>query len=165
MKLSEKIIKKEEKIAIVGLGYVGMPIAIAFAKKNVSVVGYDLNVEKIELYKSGIDPTKEVGNTEIENTTVEFTSDESTLRKAKFHIIAVPTPVNTDHTPDLTPVISASKVVGRNLVKGAIVVYESTVYPGVTEDVCIPILEKESGLKSGKDFKVGYSPERINPGD
>ena len=165
MRLSEKIIKKEEKIAIVGLGYVGMPIAIAFAKRNISVVGYDLNVEKIELYKNGIDPTKEVGDTEIKNTTVEFTSDESKLREAKFHIIAVPTPVNTDHTPDLTPVISASKVVGRNLVKGAIVVYESTVYPGVTEDVCIPILEKESGLKSGKDFKVGYSPERINPGD
>lgn len=165
MKLSDKIINREEKIAIVGLGYVGMPIAIAFAKKNISVIGYDLNVEKIQLYKNGIDPTKEVGDIEIKNSSVEFTSDESKLREAKFHIVAVPTPVNTDHTPDLTPVINASKVVGRNLVEGAIVVYESTVYPGVTEDVCIPILEKESGLKSGRDFKVGYSPERINPGD
>lgn len=165
MKLSEKIIQKEEKIAIVGLGYVGMPIAIAFAKKNISVIGYDLNVEKIQLYKKGIDPTKEVGDIEIKNTTVEFTADENKLREAKFHIVAVPTPVNTDHTPDLTPVINASKVVGRNLVEGSIVVYESTVYPGVTEDVCIPILEKESGLKCGIDFKVGYSPERINPGD
>lgn len=165
MKLSEKIIQKEEKIAIVGLGYVGMPIAIAFAKKNISVIGYDLNVEKIQLYNKGIDPTKEVGDIEIKNTTVEFTADENKLREAKFHIVAVPTPVNTDHTPDLTPVINASKVVGRNLVEGSIVVYESTVYPGVTEDVCIPILEKESGLKCGIDFKVGYSPERINPGD
>ena len=165
MKLSEKIIQKEEKIAIVGLGYVGMPIAIAFAKKNISVIGYDLNVEKIQLYKKGIDPTKEVGDIEIKNTTVEFTADENKLREAKFHIVAVPTPVNTDHTQDLTPVINASKVVGRNLVEGSIVVYESTVYPGVTEDVCIPILEKESGLKCGIDFKVGYSPERINPGD
>lgn len=165
MKLSEKIIQKEEKIAIVGLGYVGMPIAIAFAKKNISVIGYDLNVEKIQLYKKGIDPTKEVGDIEIKNTTVEFTADENKLREAKFHIVAVPTPVNTDHTPDLTPVINASKVVGRNLVEGSIVVYESTVYPGVTEDVCISILEKESGLKCGIDFKVGYSPERINPGD
>ena len=165
MKLSEKIIQKEERIAIVGLGYVGMPIAIAFAKKNISVIGYDLNVEKIQLYKKGIDPTKEVGDIEIKNTTVEFTADENKLREAKFHIVAVPTPVNTDHTPDLTPVINASKVVGRNLVEGSIVVYESTVYPGVTEDVCIPILEKESGLKCGIDFKVGYSPERINPGD
>ena len=165
MKLSEKIIQKEEKIAIVGLGYVGMPIAIAFAKKNISVIGYDLNVEKIQLYKKGIDPTKEVGDIEIKNTTVEFTADENKLREAKFHIVAVPTPVNNDHTPDLTPVINASKVVGRNLVEGSIVVYESTVYPGVTEDVCIPILEKESGLKCGIDFKVGYSPERINPGD
>ena len=165
MKLSEKIINREEKMAIVGLGYVGMPIAIAFAKKNISVIGYDLNVEKIQLYKKGIDPTKEVGDTEIKNSSVEFTSDESKLRESKFHIVAVPTPVNTDHTPDLAPVINASKVVGRNLVEGSIVVYESTVYPGVTEDVCIPILEKESGLKSGRDFKVGYSPERINPGD
>lgn len=165
MSLYKKIINKEEKLALVGLGYVGMPIAVAFAKKGLDVIGFDLNTEKIELYKSGVDPTKEAGNEIIKNTTVHFTSDESKLREAKFHIVAVPTPVNTDHTPDLTPVIGASEIVGRNLNKGSIVVYESTVYPGVTEDVCVPILEQESGMKCGVDFKVGYSPERINPGD
>ena len=164
MSLYEKILTGEEKIALIGLGYVGMPIAVAFAKK-VKVIGFDLNKAKINLYKSGIDPTREVGNETIRNTTVEFTDDEAKLREAKFHIVAVPTPVNTDHTPDLTPVIGASEIVGRNLTKGSIVVYESTVYPGVTEDVCIPILERKSGLKCGADFKVGYSPERINPGD
>lgn len=162
--LYEKIVKGEEKISLVGLGYVGMPIAVAFAKK-VKVVGYDLNKAKIELYKSGIDPTNEVGNEAIKNSKVDFTSDETKLREAKFHIVAVPTPVYDDHTPDLTPVEGASRILGRNLVKGSIVVFESTVYPGVTEDVCVPILEKESGLKCGVDFKVGYSPERINPGD
>ena len=164
MSLYEKILTGEEKIALIGLGYVGMPIAVAFAKK-VKVIGFDLNRAKINLYKSGIDPTREVGNETIRNTTVEFTNDEAKLREAKFLIVAVPTPVNTDHTPDLTPVIGASEIVGRNLTKGSIVVYESTVYPGVTEDVCIPILERESGMKCGVDFKVGYSPERINPGD
>ncbi len=164
MNLYQDIICRKEKIAIVGLGYVGMPIAVAFAKK-VNVVGFDLNKEKIELYKSGIDPTNEVGNEVIRNTTIEFTSDESKLKEARFHIVAVPTPINLDKTPDLTPVESASKIVGRNLTKGSIVVYESTVYPGVTEDICIPILEKESSLKCGVDFKIGYSPERINPGD
>ena len=162
--LYEKILAKEEKISLVGLGYVGMPIAVAFAKK-VDVIGYDLNAKKIELYKSGIDPTLEVGDEAIKNTTVEFTSDESKLREAKFHIVAVPTPVNDDHTPDLAPVEGASRILGRNLTKGSIVVFESTVYPGVTEDICVPILEKESGLKCGIDFKIGYSPERINPGD
>lgn len=165
MGLYNKIKNREEKLSLVGLGYVGMPIAVAFAAKGVDVIGYDLNKEKIDLYKSGIDPTKEVGDDVIKMTTVYFTSDEKELRQAKFHIVAVPTPVNLDHTPDLTPVIGASETVGRNLVKGSIVVYESTVYPGVTEDVCIPILERESGLKCGIDFKVGYSPERINPGD
>ena len=165
MKLFDKLVDKEENLALVGLGYVGMPIAVAFAKKGLHVIGFDLNVEKIALYKSGIDPTKEVGDEAISQTTVEFTYDEKDLQKAKFHIVAVPTPVNTDHTPDLTPVIGASETVGRNLVPGSIVVYESTVYPGCTEDVCIPILERESGLKCGVDFKVGYSPERINPGD
>lgn len=164
MSLYEKILIGEEKIALIGLGYVGMPIAVAFARK-VKVIGFDLNRAKINLYKSGIDPTREVGNETIRNTTVEFTDDEAKLREAKFLIVAVPTPVNTDHTPDLTPVIGASEIVGRNLTKGSIVVYESTVYPGVTEDVCIPILERESGMKCGVDFKVGYSPERINPGD
>jgi UDP-N-acetyl-D-glucosamine/UDP-N-acetyl-D-galactosamine dehydrogenase len=164
MKLYDKILKKQEKIALIGLGYVGMPIAVAFARK-VNVIGFDLNVNKIEEYKSGIDPTNEVGDEAIKQTTVEFTSDETKLKEAKFHIVAVPTPVNADKTPDLSPVEGASKIIGRNLTKGSIVVYESTVYPGVTEDICIPILEKESGLKCGVDFKVGYSPERINPGD
>ena len=165
MSLYNKLVAKEENLALVGLGYVGMPIALAFAKKGLNVIGYDINKEKVNLYKSGIDPTKEAGDEAVKNTTVEFTSDESRLKSAKFHIVAVPTPVNTDHTPDLTPVIGASETVGRNLTKGSIVVYESTVYPGVTEDVCVPILEKKSGLKCGIDFKVGYSPERINPGD
>lgn len=164
MNLYEKIVNREEKISLIGLGYVGMPIAVAFAKKA-DVIGFDVNKQKVELYKSGIDPTKEVGNEVIKNTTVEFTSDEASLREAKFHIVAVPTPVKDDHTPDLTPVESASRTLGRNLTKGSIVVFESTVYPGVTEDICVPILEKESGLKCGVDFKVGYSPERINPGD
>lgn len=165
MDLYEKLVAKEESLSLVGLGYVGMPIAHAFAKKGLNVIGFDLNKEKINLYKSGIDPTNEVGNEEIKKTKINFTSDPTDLKKAKFHIVAVPTPVNTDHTPDLTPVIGASEIVGRNLTRGSIVVYESTVYPGCTEDVCIPILEKESGLKCGEDFKVGYSPERINPGD
>lgn len=164
MSLYAKIVNKQEKISLVGLGYVGMPLAIAFAKK-VNVIGYDLNEKKIELYKNGIDPTNEIGNEAIKQTTVDFTSDEIRLREAKFHIVAVPTPINSDKTPNLTPVEGASATVGRNMTKGSIVVYESTVYPGVTEDICIPILEKESGLKCGVDFKVGYSPERINPGD
>ena len=164
MNLYDKILCGEERLSLVGLGYVGMPIAVAFAKK-IKVIGFDLNETKIGLYKSGVDPTHEVGDEAIKQTTVEFTSDEKDLRRAKFHIVAVPTPVNQDHTPDLTPVIGASEIVGRNLVKGSIVVFESTVYPGVTEDVCAPILEKESGLKCGVDFKIGYSPERINPGD
>lgn len=163
--LYEKLVNKEEKLALVGLGYVGMPIAVAFAKKGIEVIGFDLNKAKIELYQQGIDPTLEVGDEVIKNSTVKFTSDEKELQDVKFIIVAVPTPVNTDHTPDLTPVIGASEIVGRNLTKGTYVVYESTVYPGCTEDVCIPILEKESGLKCGVDFKIGYSPERINPGD
>ena len=165
MSLCEKLITKKEKLALIGLGYVGMPIAIAFAAKGLDVIGFDLNAAKIELYKKGIDPTKEVGDEVIKNTTLEFTADESRLKEAKFHIVAVPTPVNLDHTPDLTPVIGASRIIGRNLTKGSIVVYESTVYPGVTEDVCVPVLEEESGMRCGVDFKVGYSPERINPGD
>lgn len=161
----EKLVTGQAKLSLVGLGYVGMPIAVAFASKGLQVVGYDVNKAKIELYQAGIDPTNEVGNDAIKNTAVEFTADETRLQDVSFHIVAVPTPINTDHTPDLTPVIGASRIVGRNLKKGAYVVYESTVYPGVTEDVCIPILEEESGMKAGVDFKVGYSPERINPGD
>jgi UDP-N-acetyl-D-galactosamine dehydrogenase len=164
MKLYDRLVNKEEKLSLVGLGYVGMPIAVAFAKR-INVIGFDLNSAKIDLYKSGIDPTREVGDEEIKTTSVEFTADETRLREAKFHIVAVPTPVNDDHTPDLTPVEGASRILGRNLTKGSVVVFESTVFPGVTEEVCVPILEKESGLKCGVDFKIGYSPERINPGD
>lgn len=165
MSLYEELKAGKEYLSLVGLGYVGMPIAIAFAKRGVNVIGFDLNVDKIKTYKSGIDPTNEVGDKVIQNTTVEFTADESDLRRAKFHIVAVPTPVNDDHTPDLRPVENASEILGRNLTKGSIVVFESTVYPGVTEEICVPILEKASGLKCGEDFKIGYSPERINPGD
>ncbi|MEG2898537.1 MAG: nucleotide sugar dehydrogenase, partial [Eubacterium sp.] len=164
MNLYKKIKNKTEKIALIGLGYVGMPIAVAFSKK-VDVIGFDINQDKVNLYKKGIDPTQEVGNDTISNCTVEFTSDPEKLRKAKFHIVAVPTPVKKDKTPDLSPVEGASRILGQNLTKGSVIVYESTVYPGVTEEICIPILEKASGLKCGIDFKVGYSPERINPGD
>lgn len=164
MPLYDKLVNGDETLSLIGLGYVGMPIAVAFAKK-IKVIGYDLNEKKIELYKAGIDPTNEVGDDAIRETTVEFTSDEVALRRAKFHIVAVPTPVNDDHTPDLSPVEGACHILGRNLAKGSIIVFESTVYPGVTEDICVPILEQESGLVCGVDFKVGYSPERINPGD
>ena len=164
MSLYEQLLSGQESLSLIGLGYVGMPIAVAFAKK-IKVIGFDCNERKIGLYRSGMDPTNEVGNDVIAATKVEFTADETKLREAKFHIVAVPTPVNADHTPDLSPLEGASTILGRNLTKGSIVVYESTVYPGVTEEVCVPILEKISGLKCGVDFKVGYSPERINPGD
>ncbi|MDV4150278.1 nucleotide sugar dehydrogenase [Clostridium sp. AL.422] len=156
--------KLDVKLSVIGLGYVGLQLAIAFAKK-VNVIGFDINKEKIKTYNLGIDPTSEVGNDEVRNSNVIFTSDSSRLKECNFHIVAVPTPTNDDKTPDLSPIICASKIIGRNLSKGSIVVYESTVYPGVTEDICVPILEKESRLKCGVDFKVGYSPERINPGD
>lgn len=162
--LCERIKTGNASLAVIGLGYVGMPLAVAFSK-HANVIGFDTNKSKIELYKGGIDPTLEVGNDAVSSASVQFTADESSLKEAKFHIIAVPTPVNPDKTPDLAPVVGASEIVGRNLVAGAIVVYESTVYPGVTRDICIPILEKESGLTCGKDFSVGFSPERINPGD
>lgn len=162
--LYDRLINGEEKLALIGLGYVGMPIAVEFAK-HVKVIGFNHNERRIQQYKNGIDPTHEVGDEAISKTTVDFTSDETRLHEAKFLIVAVPTPINTDHTPDLEPVENASRIVGRNMMPGSIVVYESTVYPGVTEDICIPILEKESGLKCGEDFKIGYSPERINPGD
>jgi len=164
MNLYRDIVNKKEKISLVGLGYVGLPIAVAFAKKA-NVIGFDISESKIEQYKKGIDPTKEVGDEGVRDTTVDFTCDPSRLQEAKFHIVAVPTPVGTDRKPNLKPVEAASRTVGENLVKGSIVVFESTVYPGVTEDICVPILENTSGLKAGKDFKVGYSPERINPGD
>lgn len=164
MSIYEKLLNKETKLALVGLGYVGMPIAVAFAKK-VDVIGFDTNSMKISLYKEGLDPTHEVGDEAIKVSSVDFTDDEKKIGEASFIIVAVPTPVNQDKTPDLAPVEGASHVIGRNLKKGSIVVFESTVYPGVTEDICVPIMEKESGLKCGEDFKVGYSPERINPGD
>lgn len=162
--LYDRIVAGEEKLALIGLGYVGMPIAVEFAK-HVKVIGFNHNERRIQQYKSGVDPTHEVGDEAIQKTTIDFTSDERRLREAKFLIVAVPTPIKEDKTPDLFPVENASRIAGRNLTSGSVVVYESTVYPGVTEDVCVPILEKESGLKCGIDFKIGYSPERINPGD
>lgn len=157
------LIAGKEKLALVGLGYVGMPIAVEFAK-HVQVIGFDINEKRVNEYKNGIDATNEVGEA-IKNTTVDFTADPTRLSEAKFIVVAVPTPVKSDNTPDLRPVESASRTVGQNITPGTIVVYESTVYPGVTEDICIPIIEKESGLKCGVDWKIGYSPERINPGD
>lgn len=165
MDLYTQIKSGQATLSVVGLGYVGMPLAVAFAARGVDVLGYDLNKAKIRAYRDGKDPTHEVGDDAIRATSVRFSYEEADLKQAKFFIVAVPTPVNTDHTPDLSPVEGASRTVGRNLTPGSIVVYESTVYPGVTEDVCVPILERESGLVCGKDFKVGYSPERINPGD
>lgn len=152
--LYKALINKEEKLSLIGLGYVGMPIAVAFAKK-VDVIGFDLNEKKIEKYRRGVDPTGEVGNEAIRETSVDFTADPARLREAKFHIVAVPTPVNDDHTPNLAPVESASRILGQNLQRGSVVVFESTVYPGVTEEICKPILEKESGLVCGVDFKIG----------
>lgn len=161
-----KLLNKEEKLSVIGLGYVGMPLAVTFAEKGINVIGFDLNKEKVNKYLNGEDPTNEIGSERLKKlTTIGFTSNETKIREAKFHIVAVPTPVGKHNIPDLYPVESASRVVGRNLTKGSYVVFESTVYPGVTEDICVPILEKESGLKCGIDFKVGYSPERINPGD
>lgn len=163
MSLLEKIKSKEASIAVIGLGYVGLPLAFEFAKK-VTVIGFDINKEKIEGYKNGIDVTGEVGE-KLKNTSIFFTSNEEDLKQSKFFIVSVPTPINSDKTPDLRPVRGASEIVGRNMTPGSIVVYESTVYPGLTEEICVPILEKVSGLKCGVDFKIGYSPERINPGD
>lgn len=163
--LYDRLRKGKEKLAVIGMGYVGMPIAVEFAQRGIRVIGFDLNPDKIVAYKSGVDPTREVGDEVVRNSKVEFTADETKLREAKFFIVAVPTPVNSDHTPNLGPIESACQILGRNLTKGSIIVFESTVYPGVTEEVCLPILEKNSGLICGKEFKVGYSPERINPGD
>lgn len=162
-KIYSGLIAGKEKLALVGLGYVGMPIAVEFAK-HVPVIGFDINEKRIDEYKNGIDSTNEVGDA-IRKTTVDFTADPARLKESKFIIVAVPTPVNDDNTPDLRPVEGASKTVGQNMAPGSIVVFESTVYPGVTEDICVPIIEKESGLKCGVDWKIGYSPERINPGD
>ena len=158
--------KKKEKISVIGMGYVGLPLAVAFAEKNINVIGFDINKAKIDEYIAGHDSTEEVGDERLQKVkNILFTSNPEDLKQAKFHIVAVPTPVLKNKMPDLRPVEGASRIVGQNLTKGAIVVYESTVYPGVTEEICIPILEKESGMKCGVDFKIGYSPERINPGD
>lgn len=159
----QNLISGNDKLALVGLGYVGMPIAVEFAK-HIKVIGFDINEKRVNEYANGIDATNEVGEA-IKNTTVEFTSDPTRLKEAKFIVVAVPTPVNDDTTPDLRPIEGASRTVGQNLTAGSIVVFESTVYPGVTEDICVPIIERESGLKCGLDWKIGYSPERINPGD
>ena len=164
MSVYQDLVERKTKLSLIGLGYVGMPIAVEFAK-HIEVVGFDVNEEKIRLYRKGVDPTKEVGDEAISSTGVAFTSNPERLREARFHIVAVPTPIDQDKTPDLSPVVGASTMLGRHLEWGSIVVFESTVYPGVTEDVCVPILERESGLRCGVDFKVGYSPERINPGD
>lgn len=162
----ENLINGKEKLAVVGMGYVGLPLAIAFSEKEFNVIGFDINQNKIEKYLNGEDPTNEVGDERIKNSkNIEFTSDETKLKEAKFIIVAVPTPVLENKMPDLRPLEGASTVIGRNLSKGTIVVYESTVYPGATEEVCLPILERESELKCGVDFKIGYSPERINPAD
>ena len=165
MKISHRLRNREETLSLIGLGYVGMPIAVEFAKHGVRVIGFDLNRDKIKAYQSGKDLTGEVGDEAIRKTTVEFTDNEADLKRAKFHIMAVPTPIHPDHTPDLRPIEGASRILGRNLTAGSIVVFESTVYPGVTEEICVPVLERESGLTCGVDFKIGYSPERINPGD
>lgn len=162
----DKLLSKEEKISVIGMGYVGLPLAVAFAEKGFDVIGFDINSSKIEEYKKGIDSTHEVGNERLKKVkNIEYTSNPEDLKKAKFHVIAVPTPVLKNKMPDLRPVEGASKIIGQNLTEGSIVVYESTVYPGVTEDICLSILEKESGKKCGVNFKIGYSPERINPGD
>lgn len=164
MNLYQQLLEKQEKLAVVGLGYVGLPIALEFAR-NVKVVGFDINQKRVEMMQNRIDPSEELEPEEFDDCDIEFTADPEVLRQARFYIIAVPTPIDEHNLPDLKPLISASRTVGAVLKKGDYVVYESTVYPGCTEEDCIPILEELSGLKFGIDFKVGYSPERINPGD
>ncbi|GAB4314893.1 MAG: nucleotide sugar dehydrogenase [Bacteroidales bacterium] len=160
----DKLINGQAKLSLIGLGYVGLPIALEFARK-IEVIGFDISQERVELMKKGIDPSNELPAEAFEGCRIKFTSNPEDLREATFHIVAVPTPIDSHNMPDLTPLIAASKTVGKILKKGDYVVYESTVYPGATEEDCVPILEKESGLKFPEDFKVGYSPERINPGD
>lgn len=164
MSIYQQLVDKQEKVALIGLGYVGLPIALAFAKK-IKVVGFDINAERVEMMRNNIDPSEELEATDFEGADILFTADPKDLADVKFFIVAVPTPIDEHNLPDLRPVISASRTVGKVLKKGDYVVYESTVYPGCTEEDCIPVLEAESGLKFNVDFKVGYSPERINPGD
>lgn len=161
----KELIEHKTKLAVVGLGYVGLPLAVAFSEEGIDVVGYNRSQGRVDLYKSGVDPTHEIGDERIKSCTVDFTAEQERLKECKFIIVAVPTPVDEGHVPDLSPVTSSTAVIGKNLTRGSIIVYESTVYPGVTEEICVPILEKESGMKCGVDFFVGYSPERINPGD
>jgi UDP-N-acetyl-D-galactosamine dehydrogenase len=164
MSIYKQLVDKKEKVALIGLGYVGLPIALAFAKK-IKVVGFDINAGRVEMMRNNIDPSEELEAKDFEGADILFTADPKDLADVKFFIVAVPTPIDEHNLPDLRPVISASKTVGKVLKKGDYVVYESTVYPGCTEEDCIPVLEAESGLKFNVDFKVGYSPERINPGD
>ncbi len=164
MNIYDKLLNKEEKLAVIGLGYVGLPIALEFAKK-ISVIGFDINEERVEMMRKGVDPSKELEKESFENTDIEFSTDLEVLKQAKFFIVAVPTPVDEHNVPDLTPVLKASETMGRVIKRGDYVVYESTVYPGCTEEDCLPVIEKISGLKGVDDFKLGYSPERINPGD
>lgn len=154
-----------DQIAVIGLGYVGLPVALAFARKFPNTIGFDVNVKKVDSLKQGIDHTGEVSTDELKTTSLKITSNLDNLSKANFFIVAVPTPIDRNHRPDLTPLTKASELIGKILKPGAIIVYESTVYPGVTEEICGPILAKVSGLQQGVDFKLGYSPERINPGD
>ena len=160
----ESLLNKETKLSVIGLGYVGLPIALEFAKK-MPVIGFDIREDRVELMKNKIDPSEELISSDFEGCDIKFTSNPSDLKTATFHIIAVPTPIDNSNMPDLKPLLSATKTVGKILKKGDYVVYESTVYPGATEEDCIPILEELSGLKFIDDFKVGFSPERINPGD
>lgn len=162
--MQEQLLSKEKTLAVIGLGYVGLPIALAFAKK-IRVIGFDINAERVDMMKNRIDPSKELDSSAFDNSDIQFTHNINDLKSASFYIVAVPTPVDKHKVPDLNPVLSASRSVGKVLSKGDIVVYESTVYPGCTEDDCIPVLEEVSGLRWMDDFKVGYSPERINPGD
>lgn len=164
MSISKKIFNKQEKLSVIGLGYVGLPIALEFAK-TASVIGFDINTKRVELMKNGVDPSKELDKSSFDNLDIYFTSDPEDLKKASFHIVAVPTPIDKNNLPDLTALKGASKTVGSIIKKGDYVVFESTVFPGATEEICVPIIELESGLKYIKDFKIGYSPERINPGD
>jgi UDP-N-acetyl-D-glucosamine/UDP-N-acetyl-D-galactosamine dehydrogenase len=164
MNIYEKLLNKEVKLSVIGLGYVGLPIALEFARK-ISVVGFDIRTDRVEMMKNRIDPSEELPSDAFDNCDIQFSANPEDLRSCAFHVVAVPTPIDSHNLPDLTPLIKASETVGKILKKGDYVVYESTVYPGATEEDCVPVLEKYSGLKSGTEFKVGYSPERINPGD
>src|SRR5688572_27509202 len=160
----QELVDKKAKLAVIGLGYVGLPIALEFAKK-ISVIGFDINQQRVDLMKQGIDPSNELEKEAFDGCDITFTTSLEDLKEAKFYVVAVPTPVDEHNVPDLTPVKKASETIGKVIKKGDYVVFESTVYPGCTEEDCLPIIERLSGLKNIIDFKLGYSPERINPGD